>query len=144
MKGRNGIEEAQGLNDPMVVVREIANLVNLYKDKLAVMSQFADPTGKNWNSWDVRSKVLGFYYTSPMKNWMGTRVWVEGLGHGTVIAVQRVGSWYIPGVEFDSPVEDGHALNLRSEGREGQEGFCLWVWLDRVKIIPGEQDGPAT
>lgn len=140
MKERNGIEEAKGLNNPMVVVREIANLMNLYREKLAVMSQFADTTGKNWNSWDVRNKVLGFYYTSPMKNWMGKRVWVEGLGHGTVIAVQQVGDWYIPGVEFDFPVEDGHALNLRSEGKEGMEGFCLWVWLDRIKIVSGEQD----
>lgn len=69
---------------------------------------------------------------------------MEGLGHGTVIAAQQVGDWYIPGVEFDLPVKDGHALNLRSEGRKGQEGFCLWVWLDRVKIVPGGQDGPAT
>ena len=35
MKERNGIEEAKGLNNPMVVVREIANLMNLYREKLA-------------------------------------------------------------------------------------------------------------
>lgn len=144
MNCQGGIPEAKRLENPLRVMFEITNLMNLYREKLAVMSQFADTTGKNWNSWDVRNKVLGFYYTSPMKNWMGKRVWVEGLGHGMVIAVQQVGDWYIPGVEFDSPVEDGHALNLRSEGRNGMEGYCLWVWLDRVKVIPGEQDGPAT
>lgn len=30
---------------------------------------------------------------------------------------------------------DGHALTLRTCGEEGQEGHCLWVWLDKLKLV---------
>ena len=60
---------------------------------------------------------------------------MEGVGRGKIVAACQVGGWYIPGVEFTGGVLDGHALNLRTCGEEGQEGHCLWVWLDKLKLV---------
>lgn len=138
MKGQGGIPEAKRLENPLRVMFEITNLMNLYREKLEALSPMADvlsPSGNSWNSWDVRSKVPGYYSECPLHRWTGKEVFVEGVGQGRIVAACQVGNWYIPGVEFKEEVRDGHALNLRTHGREGQEGHCLWVWLDKVKLV---------
>lgn len=137
MKGQGGIPEAQRLENPLRAMLEIVNLMNLYREKLEALSPMADTWGPGWNCWDVRSKVPGYYPSCPLHLWDDKDVYVEGVGQGRIVAACQVGSWYIPGVEFNSEVRDGHALNLRTHGREGQEGHCLWVWLDKVKLVQG-------
>ncbi len=135
MNGRGGIPEAKGLKDPLKVMLEITNLMNLYKEKLEALSPMAEACSPRWNYWNVRSRVPGYYPVCPLPLWKDKGVYVEGVGRGRIVAACQVGGWYIPGVEFKDVVLDGHALNLRTHGREGQEGHCLWVWLDKVKLV---------
>ena len=139
MNGQGGIPEARRLENPLRVMLEIANLMNLYREKLEALSPMAEACGPGWNCWDVRSKVPGYYPTCPLHLWEDKEVYVEGVGQGRIVAACQVGGWYIPGVEFKDVVLDGHALNLRTHGREGQEGHCLWVWLDKVKLVRGKK-----
>lgn len=142
MKGQGGIPEAKKLENPLRVMLEIANLMNLYREKLEALSPMAEACGPGWNCWDVRSKVPGYYPACPLPLWEDKEVYVEGVGQGRIVAACQVGGWYIPGVEFKDVVLDGHALNLRTHGREGQEGHCLWVWLDKVKLVQGKKLPP--
>lgn len=142
MNGQGGIPEARKLENPLRVMLEIANLMNLYREKLEALSPMAEAYGSGWNYWDVRSKVPGYYPACPLPLWEDKVVYVEGVGQGRIVAACQVGGWYIPGVEFKDVVLDGHALNLRTHGREGQEGHCLWVWLDKVKLVQGTKLPP--
>lgn len=135
MKGQGGIPEAKRLENPLRVMFEITNLMNLYREKLEALSPMAEVLSPRGNSWDVRSKVPGYYSGCPLHRWTGKGVFVDGIGQGRIVAACQVGNWYIPGVEFKEEVRDGHALNLRTHGRKGQEGHCLWVWLDKVKLV---------
>ena len=139
MNGQGGIPEARRLENPLRVMLEIANLMKLYREKLEALSPMAEAYGPGWNCWDVRSKVPGYYPACPLHLWEDKEVYVEGVGQGRIVAACQVGGWYIPGVEFKDVVLDGHALNLRTHGREGQEGHCLWVWLDKVKLVQGRK-----
>lgn len=142
MNVQGGIPEARKLENPLRVMLEIANLMNLYREKLEALSPMAEACGPGWNCWDVRSKVPGYYPTCPLHLWEDKEVYVEGVGQGRIVAACQVGGWYIPGVEFKDVVLDGHALNLRTHGREGQEGHCLWVWLDKIKLVQGTKLPP--
>ena len=127
--------EAKEPQNPIMVTMEIDNLMKLCWEKLEILSPMAEENGPKWNCWDVRSKVPGYYRDCPLSRWEGKEVYVDGVGSGKVVAVFKVGGWYIPGVEFETVVLGGHALNLRTQGRKGQEGHCLWVWLDDLTLV---------
>lgn len=135
MNGQSKRLEAKEPQNPLMVTLEIDNLMNLCREKLEILSPMAEADGPKWNCWDVRSKVPGYYPVCPLPLWEDKEIYVEGVGQGRVVAAFQIGGWYIPGVEFKNVVLGGHALNLRTHGREGQEGHCLWVWLDRVKLV---------
>lgn len=74
MKGQGGIPEAKRLENPLRVMFEITNLMNLYREKLEALSPMAEvlsPGGNSWSSWDVRSKVPGYYsgVSSALVDW---------------------------------------------------------------------------
>lgn len=127
--------KAKEPQNPLMVTLEIDNLMNLCREKLELLSPMAETGGPRWNCWDVRSKVPGHYPDCPLPLWENKEVYVEGVGQGRIVAAFQIGGWYIPGVEFKGVVLGGHALNLRTHGQKGQEGHCLWVWLDRVKLV---------
>lgn len=122
--------------DPITVVKEIVNLKNLMEERLAKVSQMA--AGGNHTSWDIRSKVPGWSPTNPLERWKDKTVMIDGMeafGSARIIAVKKVGSFYIPGVMFHVPVTNGHSLSMRDAGDCGSEGFCLWAWLDQLKVV---------
>lgn len=129
----------ENVKDPMTTVRELVNLNTLYEKCLKkVVDRFGlNSTGVRFNHWDFIHCLSGQRSGMP-KDWLGNMVTVENhpeWGKGIVIAIKKVGDWYIPGVEFDNKVPDGHALELRDGGILGREGYCKWVYLDELKIV---------
>ena len=129
--------------DPIILIREIVNLKELYAEKLALLSPMAGEQ-KSFNAWDLRHLIPGYYHESPQDRWYDKEVFVEGLkeyGKGHIIAMKQVGDFYIPGVQLSKPIPNGHSLAFRDHGQAGLDGHCIWVWLDKVKLW--NQDSPA-
>ena len=128
------------VKDPMTTVRELVNLNTLYERCLKkVVDRFGlmNSTGVRFNQWDFIHCLSGQRGGMP-ETWFGNVVTVEKhseWGNGIVIAIKKVGDWYIPGVEFYNKVPDGHALELRDEGILGREGYCKWVYLDELIVV---------
>lgn len=124
----------------MTTVRELVNLNTLYEECLkGVVNKFGpmNSTGIRFNQWDFIHCLSGQRDRMP-RAWFGNMVTVEKhpeWGEGIIIAIKKVGDWYIPGVEFDDKVPEGHALELRDNGLLGREGYCKWVYLDELKIV---------
>lgn len=130
----------KNVKDPMTTVREVVNLKTLYEECLKrLVDQFGliNPMTRRFNQWDFIHCLSGQRDRMP-EAWLENRVTVEKhpeWGKGIVIAIKKVGDWYIPGVEFDDEVPNGHALELRDEGILGREGYCKWVYLDELKVV---------
>ena len=129
----------ENVKDPMTTVRELVNLNTLYERCLKkVVDRFGmNSTGIRFIQWDFIHCLSGQRSEMP-EAWLGNVVTVEKhpeWGKGIVIAIKKVGDWYIPGVEFDNKVPDGHALELRNGGILGREGYCKWVYLDELIIV---------
>ena len=52
-----------------------------------------------------------------------------------IIALKKVGSIILAGVEYDSPVEGGHALSFRDDGILGRDWCCLWISFEKLRLI---------
>lgn len=124
----------------MITVKELVNLNTIYEkclkevvDRFGLMN-FMDV---RFNQWDFIHCLFGQRDSMP-EDWLGNMVTVKKhpeWGKGIVIAIKKVGDWYIPGVEFDNKVPNGHALELRDEGILGREGYCKWVYLEELKVV---------
>lgn len=132
----------ENVKDPMTTVRELANLNTLYERCLKkVVDRFGlmAPTVVGFSQFDFIQCLSGQRGRMP-ETWLGNMVTVEKhpeWGKGIVIAIKKVGDWYIPGVEFDDKVSNGHALELRDKGILGREGYCKWVYLDELIVVDG-------
>ena len=137
MKSDTMKKALESVKDPIVLIREILNLKDLYEEKVALMGELAGQS-HSFTPWDIRSKIPGYYSDSPAGRWYDKDISVVGLEHcgpGKIIAMKKVGDFYLPGVQLEKPIPNGHALSLRDHGQAGLEGHCLWVWLDKVKIL---------
>nr|DAG77269.1 MAG TPA: ATP-dependent DNA helicase [Caudoviricetes sp.] len=129
----------QNVKDPLTVVSELVNLNTLYEKCLKRMvDQFGlVDSPRKFNQWDFLHCLSGQRRIVP-EVWLGKKVTVENhpeWGEGMIIALKRVGGWYIPGVEFGSRVTNGHALKLMDVGNLGQEGHCRWVYIDDLRLV---------
>lgn len=137
MKSDTMKKATESVKDPIVLIGEILNLKELFEEKVALMGILAGTT-HSFTPWDIRSKIPGYYTDSPENRWYDKVVSVDGLeeyGPGHIIAMKKVGDFYLPGVQLEKPIPNGHALSFRDHGQAGLEGHCLWVWLDKVKIM---------
>lgn len=130
----------ENVKNPMTTVKELVNLNSLYKEGLKkVVDQFGLKSSmwRRFTPWDFIHCLPGQKDRVP-KTWLGKIVTVSKhpeWGKGIIIAINKVGDLYIPGVEFDDKVPNGHALELRDEGILGREGYCRWVYLDELKVV---------
>lgn len=135
----------ENVKDPMTLVRELVNLNSIYEKCLRkLINKFGLTYPPDYYKVHEEFSRESFLQTLSGQRipepqpWMGKTVTVKGhpeWGRGTIIALKRIGSWYIPGVEFDfSVVRGGHSLELRDSGIQGREGYCRWVYLDDLNI----------
>lgn len=128
--------------DPEQIMLESINLTNLLGEALTTVGRMG-LTGGHFDIWMLRRKIKGFYDFDPFPNWKGRKVKAiehPKWGEGTIKAVKKVSNWYIPGVEFDKSIPDGHFLKFRDAGDQGQIGHCQWLWLDTVEFVYQDQE----
>lgn len=112
--------------DPMVLMKEVVNLMNLYRDELVNLADC------HYRHGDVGRK-LSSLERETFTGWIGRSCLVDGHGprKATVRALKKVGRFYLIGVEFDKEqgtLMEGHDLSMKTVGSNGSPGHCLWVW----------------
>lgn len=127
--------------DIMTPIKELVNLNSIYSkylekltDKFGLSTQTTEM--KKFTRLDYVIALPGQREEVP-ENWIGAvtyKVGQDDWGPGYVIAIKKVGNWYIPGVEFMTKVSNGHSLSLRNYGIIGREGQCLWIPCDDLTV----------
>lgn len=112
--------------DPVMLVREVVNLMNLYRDELVDLVECHYRHGE-------LGQMLSSLERGTFTPWIGRscRVTSHGSRKATVKALKKVGGFFLVGVEFSrdqGTLMGGHDLSMRTSGREGSPGYCLWVW----------------
>lgn len=128
--------------DPEQIMLESINLTNLMSEALTTVGRMG-LTGGHFDIWMLRREIKGFYDFDPFPNWKGRKVKAINhpeWGEGIIKAVKKVSNWYIPGVEFERAIPDGHFLKFRDDGDQGQVGHCQWLWLDNVEFVYQDQE----
>lgn len=123
--------------DPGPVANETLNLGRIYEKILDSLGELG--LVGYISTWKFRNKEKGYYDFDPSEGWIGknviAKVGERRIAPGVIKAVKKAGNWYIPGVEFDSPMPGGHGLSYRDSGNSGKEDRCLWVLLEDVEFI---------
>lgn len=128
--------EKEVMVDPMMTIKEVVNLKELYEQCLgeAVVTML-NHIGRSPSRLDIFTVFPGYRGRTP--DWIGHVV--ESISHpeygkGTIKALRRVYNLFFAGVEFESPVKDGHSLELHHVGEKGIPGHCLWLPSKELKM----------
>lgn len=125
----------------MSLVKEMVNLHKLYERKLDECSQFCRTSSRSFNCWDVRSKIQGAYspdqdyLTEDFKGRIVTWKKHPEYGPARIVALKKVGLFYILGVAFKEKHEECHSLTSLSSGITVPDGQGYWVWMDEVNMV---------
>lgn len=128
--------EKEVRKDPYMTIREVVNLKELYEQCLGeAVTTMLNYEGRCPSRLSIFTVFPGYRGKTP--NWIGHVV--ESISHpaygkGTIKALRRVYNLYFAGVEFESPVKDGHSLELLHVGEKGLPGHCLWLSSRELKM----------
>lgn len=121
--------------DPVMLVKEVVNLMNLYRDELV------DIVECHYRN-DELGQMLSSLERGTFTPWMGRFCLVTSHGSRKAIvkALKKVGQFFLVGVEFSKDqgtLMGGHDLSMRTSGQDGSPGYCLWVWPMDLVPDPG-------
>ena len=122
-------------------VREFVNLNLIYEEKLKRVSSLASSSRMDLSFMDV-ARVVGDCNLSltNTERYIGMEaVDISRNFSCIIIALKKVGSITLAGVEYNHPVEGGHALSFRDDGILGRDGYCLWTSFEKLRLINPEK-----
>lgn len=118
-------------------VREFVNLNLIYEEKLKRVSSLASSSRMDLSFIDV-ARVVGDCNQSltNTERYIGMEAVDTSRNFSCIIiALKKVGSITLAGVEYNNPVEGGHALSFRDDGILGRDGYCLWTSFEKLRLI---------
>ena len=117
-------------------VREFVNLNLIYEEKLKRVSSLASSSRMDLSFMDVARAVGDCNRLTATEKYIGMEAVDTSRNLSCIIiALKKVGSIILAGVEYDHPVEGGHALSFRDDGILGRDWYCLWTSFEKLRLI---------
>ena len=117
-------------------VREFVNLNLIYEEKLKRVSSLASSSRMDLSFMDVARAVGDCNRLTATERYIGMEAVDTSRNLSCIIiALKKVGSIILAGVEYDHPVEGGHALSFRDDGILGRDWYCLWTSFEKLRLI---------
>ena len=121
-------------------VKEFINLNLIYEEKLKRVSSLASSSRMDLSFMDVARAVGDCNRLTATEKYIGMEAVDTSRNLSCIIiALKKVGSIILVGVEYDRPVEGGHALSFRDDGILGRDGYCLWTSFEKLRLINPEK-----
>ena len=122
-------------------VREFVNLNLIYEEKLKRVSSLASSSRMDLSFMDVARAVGDCNRLTATEKYIGMEAVDTSRNLSCIIiALKKVGSIILAGVEYDHPVEGGHALSFRDDGILGRDWYCLWTSFEKLRLINPKND----
>ena len=122
-------------------VKEFINLNLIYEEKLKRVSSLASSSRMNLSFMDVARAVGDCNRLTATEKYIGMEAVDTSRNLSCIIiALKKVGSIILAGVEYDRPVEGGHALSFRDDGILGRDWCCLWTSFEKLRLINPKND----
>ena len=117
-------------------VKEFINLNLIYEEKLKRVSSLASSSRMDLSFMDVARAVGDCNRLTATEKYIGMEAVDTSRNLSCIIiALKKVGSIILAGVEYDRPVEGGHALSFRDDGILGRDWYCLWTSFEKLRLI---------
>ena len=117
-------------------VKEFINLNLIYEEKLKRVSSLASSSRMDLSFMDVARAVGDCNRLTATEKYIGMEAVDTSRNLSCIIiALKKVGSIILAGVEYDHPVEGGHALSFRDDGILGRDWYCLWTSFEKLRLI---------
>ena len=117
-------------------VKEFINLNLIYEEKLKRVSSLASSSRMDLSFMDVARAVGDCNRLTATEKYIGMEAVDTSRNLSCIIiALKKVGSIILAGVEYDYPVEGGHALSFRDDGILGRDRYCLWTSFEKLRLI---------
>ena len=121
-------------------VKEFINLNLIYEEKLKRVGSLASSSRMDLSFMDVARAVGDCNRLTATEKYIGMEAVDTSRNLSCIIiALKKVGSIILAGVEYDRPVEGGHALSFRDDGILGRDGYCLWISFEKLRLINPEK-----
>lgn len=121
-------------------VKEFVNLNLIYEEKLKRVSSLASSSRMDLSFRDVARVVGDCNQSTATEKYIGMEAVDTSRNFSCIIiALKKVGSITLAGVEYNNPVEGGHALSFRDDGILGRDGYCLWTSFEKLRLINPEK-----
>ena len=121
-------------------VKEFINLNLIYEEKLKRVSSLASSSRMDLSFMDVARAIGDCNRLTDTEKYIGMEAIDTSRNLSCIIiALKKVGSIILAGVEYDNPVEGGHALSFRDDGILGRDGYCLWISFEKLRLINPEK-----
>ena len=122
-------------------VKEFINLNLIYEEKLKRVGSLASSSRMDLSFMDVARAVGDCNRLTDTEKYIGMEAVDTSRNLSCIIiALKKVGSIILAGVEYDYPVKGGHALSFRDDGILGQDGYCLWTSFEKLRLINPKND----
>lgn len=122
-------------------VKEFINLNLIYEEKLKRVSSLASSSRMDLSFMDVARAVGDCNRLTATEKYIGMEAVDTSRNLSCIIiALKKVGSIILAGVEYDRPVEGGHALSFRDDGILGRDWYCLWTSFEKLRLINPKND----
>ena len=121
-------------------VKEFINLNLIYEEKLKRVSSLASSSRMDLSFRDVAQAVGDCNRLTATEKYIGMEAVDTSRNFSCIIvALKKIGSIILAGVEYNNPVEGGHALSFRDDGILGRDWCCLWISFEKLRLINPEK-----